>query len=66
MIRILDLTKPEHTIRHRWQVGDVGSWDNRSTSHYANRDYTETRVMRRITLQGDRPAGPRDWGGGEP
>src|SRR5690349_23559337 len=60
------LTKPEHTIRHRWQVGDVGIWDNRSTSHYANRDYTETRVMRRITLQGDRPAGPRDWGGGEP
>lgn len=52
------LTKPEHTIRHRWQVGDVGIWDNRSTSHYANRDYTETRVMRRITLQGDRPFGP--------
>jgi len=52
------LTKPEHTIRHRWQVGDVGIWDNRSTSHYANRDYTETRVMRRITLEGDRPVGP--------
>ena len=59
------LTKPEHTIRHRWQVGDVGVWDNRSTSHYANRDYTETRVMRRITLQGDRPAGPRYEEGGE-
>src|SRR3954451_7373779 len=52
------LTKPEHTIRHRWQSGDVGIWDNRSTSHYANRDYSETRVMRRITLQGDRPVGP--------
>jgi len=47
------LTKPEHTIRHRWRVGDVGIWDNRSTSHYANRDYTETRVMRRITICGD-------------
>ena len=33
------LTKPEHTVRHRWQAGDVGIWDNRSTSHYANRDY---------------------------
>jgi taurine dioxygenase len=52
------LTKPEHTIRHRWQLGDVGMWDNRSTSHYANRDYTQVRVMRRITLAGDRPAGP--------
>lgn len=59
------LTKPEHMIRHRWQLGDVGIWDNRSTSPYANRDYTETRVMRRITLQGDLPAGPRDVGGGE-
>jgi alpha-ketoglutarate-dependent taurine dioxygenase len=52
------LTKPEHTIRHRWRAGDVGIWDNRSTAHYANRDYTETRVMRRITLQGDVPVGP--------
>jgi alpha-ketoglutarate-dependent taurine dioxygenase len=54
------LTKPEHTIRHRWQAGDLGIWDNRSTSHYANRDYTEKRVMHRITLQGDKPFGPRD------
>ena len=52
------LTKPEHTIRHRWQAGDVGIWDNRSTSHYANRDYSEVRVMRRITLAGDKPFGP--------
>jgi alpha-ketoglutarate-dependent taurine dioxygenase len=52
------LTKPEHTIRHRWQVGDVGIWDNRATSHYANRDYSEVRVMRRITLAGERPVGP--------
>jgi alpha-ketoglutarate-dependent taurine dioxygenase len=52
------LTKPEHTVRHRWQTGDVGIWDNRSTSHYANRDYSEVRVMRRITLAGDKPVGP--------
>ena len=52
------LTKPEHIIRHRWQLGDVGIWDNRSTAHYANRDYTQARVMRRITLAGDRPLGP--------
>ncbi|MET8159697.1 hypothetical protein ABZT47_25290 [Sphaerisporangium sp. NPDC005289] len=34
-------------------------WDNRSTSHYANRDYGAAhRVMHRITLRGDRPVGP--------
>ncbi|HJQ06649.1 MAG TPA: TauD/TfdA family dioxygenase [Nocardioides sp.] len=53
------LTKPEHIVRHRWRAGDVGIWDNRSTAHYANRDYTAQRVMRRITLKGDRPVGPR-------
>ncbi|MEV6631786.1 TauD/TfdA family dioxygenase [Actinoplanes sp. NPDC051470] len=53
------LTKPEHIVRHRWRLGDVALWDNRSTSHYANRDYgTERRVMHRITLRGDIPKGP--------
>ncbi|MGX6601486.1 TauD/TfdA dioxygenase family protein [Micromonosporaceae bacterium Da 78-11] len=53
------LTKPEHLVRHRWRPGDVAMWDNRSTSHYANRDYgTDRRVMHRITLRGDVPVGP--------
>ncbi|MEU8610023.1 TauD/TfdA family dioxygenase [Actinoplanes sp. NPDC048791] len=53
------LTKPEHIVRHRWRAGDVAMWDNRSTAHYANRDYgTERRVMHRITLRGDVPVGP--------
>ncbi|GAA2579944.1 taurine dioxygenase [Winogradskya consettensis] len=53
------LTKPEHIVRHRWRLGDVAMWDNRSTAHYANRDYgTDRRVMHRITLRGDIPAGP--------
>ena len=53
------ITKPEHIVRHRWSVGDVVMWDNRSTVHYANRDYgDQRRVMHRITLRGDRPAGP--------
>ncbi|MET9128903.1 MULTISPECIES: TauD/TfdA family dioxygenase [Streptomyces] len=52
------LTKPEHTVRHRWQPGDVALWDNRATSHYANRDYGDQhRVMHRITLRGDVPVG---------
>jgi alpha-ketoglutarate-dependent taurine dioxygenase len=54
------LTKPEHLVRHRWRPGDVAMWDNRSTAHYANRDYGDARrVMHRITLRGDLPTGPR-------
>jgi taurine dioxygenase len=53
------LTKPEHLVRHRWRPGDVAMWDNRSTLHYANRDYgDQRRVMHRITLRGDAPVGP--------
>ncbi|WP_433306355.1 TauD/TfdA dioxygenase family protein [Actinoplanes sp. CA-030573] len=52
------LTKPEHIVRHRWRPGDVAIWDNRSTAHYANRDYgDQRRVMHRITLRGDLPLG---------
>ena len=52
------LTKPEHIVRHRWRPGDVAMWDNRSTAHYANRDYgDQRRVMHRITLRGDVPRG---------
>ena len=53
------ITRPEHIVRHRWSVGDVVMWDNRSTVHYANRDYgDQRRVMHRITLRGDQPVGP--------
>ncbi|MDD9370644.1 MAG: TauD/TfdA family dioxygenase [Acidimicrobiales bacterium] len=50
------ITVPEHTVRHKWTAGDVAFWDNRSTMHYASRDYGDAhRVMHRVTLQGDRP-----------
>lgn len=53
------ITKPEHIVRHRWSVGDVAMWDNRSTVHYATRNYgDQRRVMHRITLRGDEPYGP--------
>lgn len=52
------LTRPEHVVRHRWRLGDVVMWDNRSTAHYANRDYGDARrVMHRITFSGDAPVG---------
>ena len=62
------LTQPEHTIRHRWAPGDVGIWDNRATSHYANRDYVDAnlgpRAMRRVTVGGDKPVGVNGLTGG--
>ncbi|QUQ63942.1 TauD/TfdA dioxygenase family protein [Kutzneria sp. CA-103260] len=51
--------RPEHSVRHRWQAGDLVVWDNRSTAHYAVDDYgTTPRVMHRITIRGDQPVGP--------
>ncbi len=49
-------TRPEFTCRFRWRKGAVAMWDNRSTMHYAVDDKIEsTRVMQRVTLEGDRP-----------
>jgi len=45
--------------RHKWQVGDVVIWENRSTMHKATPydDKAYTRVMHRATIKGtDRPA----------
>lgn len=49
-------TKPEFTLRFRWKTGSVAFWDNRCTMHYAVDDRIEsTRVMQRVTIEGDRP-----------
>lgn len=50
---------PERVVRWQWRDGDVAVWDNRSTAHYAAADYTEHRVMHRVTVRGDRPYGPQ-------
>jgi taurine dioxygenase len=50
------ITRPEHTMRWTWSVGDVAIWDNRATQHYAVNDYDDaTRIMRRVTIAGDAP-----------
>lgn len=49
-------TRPEFTIRWRWQENDVAFWDNRVTQHYAVDDYRpQRRVMHRATILGDKP-----------
>jgi taurine dioxygenase len=50
------MTTPEYVVRYRWEEGDLGFWDNRTTMHYAVGDYgTAHRVIQRVTLRGDRP-----------
>jgi alpha-ketoglutarate-dependent taurine dioxygenase len=56
-----EITRPEYTVRFRWEAGSVAFWDNRATAHLAPRDLEHLDVQRtlhRITLIGDRPVGP--------
>jgi taurine dioxygenase len=48
--------RPEFTCRFAWRRGSLAFWDNRATQHNPVNDYHGfRRVMRRITLAGDRP-----------
>lgn len=52
------ITKPENTVRWRWEVGDVAFWDNRATQHRAVADFAlQRRTLRRATVSGDVPVG---------
>jgi len=60
LIRILQdhITRPEHTVRWQWRVGDLAIWDNRATQHYAIFDYgTAHRRGERVTVAGPVPVG---------
>ena len=48
-------TRPEYTVRFKWNPGDIAFWDNRSTSHLAPTDIFQSdfdRQLYRITLVG--------------
>jgi alpha-ketoglutarate-dependent taurine dioxygenase len=50
------MATPEYVVRYRWEAGDLGFWDNRSTMHYAITDYGNAhRVIQRVTIKGDKP-----------
>ncbi|MFF5446247.1 TauD/TfdA dioxygenase family protein [Streptomyces sp. NPDC012888] len=54
-------TRPEYTVRFRWEPGSVAFWDNRATVHLAPSDTAHLghpRVMHRVMLAGDVPTGP--------
>jgi alpha-ketoglutarate-dependent sulfate ester dioxygenase len=60
ILRLLQsyVTRPENTLRHHWQVGDVVIFDNRATQHYAADDYGDLpRKLHRVTVAGDVPVG---------
>jgi alpha-ketoglutarate-dependent taurine dioxygenase len=50
------MATPEYVVRYRWEAGDLGFWDNRTTMHYAITDYGDAhRVIQRVTIKGDKP-----------
>ena len=56
-----EITRPEYTVRLRWEPGTVAFWDNRATAHLAPRDIEHLdvpRTLHRITLVGEVPVGP--------
>ena len=50
-------TQPAFTYTHRWRLGDLVVWDNRSTMHKANTDYdfSQLRLMYRLMIEGAPP-----------
>ncbi|OKH99003.1 taurine dioxygenase [Streptomyces sp. CB02923] len=55
------VSRPEYTVRHHWEPGDVAVWDNRAVAHLQPADLHHTdyrRRMYRVLVLGDRPVGP--------
>jgi taurine dioxygenase len=48
--------RPEYVCQFKWQAGSIAFWDNRAAQHYAASDYyPHERVLRRVTVSGERP-----------
>ena len=46
------MIKEQFTWRHSWRTGDLVIWDNRSTMHRVIPDFTEHRLMHRVSIVG--------------
>lgn len=42
---------PDYQCRFRWRKNSIAFWDNRCLQHFAVPDYTERRVMQRVTIK---------------
>ncbi len=55
------LTRPEYTVRFKWDANSLAVWDNRATAHLGPQDIGHLdvdRTLHRVTVVGDRPVGP--------
>jgi len=46
---------PEFQCRIRWELDCIVMWDNRCTQHCGVPDFSDRRVLHRVTIAGDRP-----------
>jgi len=49
--------RSDFTCRHRWRMGDVVVWDNRSLLHCVVGDATGPRLLHKATMTGAEPRG---------
>lgn len=42
---------PDYQCRFRWRKNSIAFWDNRCLQHFAVPDYSERRVMQRVTIK---------------
>jgi taurine dioxygenase len=45
---------PRFTVRYHWHEGTIAMWDNRCTQHFVMDDFTEERIIQRVTVMGDK------------
>lgn len=54
---LAEAIQPDLIYRHKWRIGDLLIWDDRSSMHmaYADYDLKETRTLYRVLVKGDQP-----------
>ena len=51
------VSNPRFTVRYHWTEGTIAMWDNRCTQHFVINDFSEERIIQRVTIMGDQPRG---------